>query len=73
MTKREMEQQIEELQRRVRDLEARPIYVPYQVPVPMVPHPFTPPYPYVPPSIPYQSPFTVACSQTAHTTGRVNS
>lgn len=44
-----LEERIEELERRVRDLEARPVYasyeVPYPPPMPPQPHYVPPPYP----------------------------
>ena len=54
----DVEKRIEELERRVRDLEARPVYVP---PVPYYPmQPYTPIVPVQP--YPWQQPWVVTCT-----------
>ncbi len=44
MTRKELLQKVQELERRVRDLEARPVYVP----VPVQPQPYSPAWPTYP-------------------------
>lgn len=39
MTRKELLQKVQELERRVRDLEARPVYVPVIQPAPIQPYP----------------------------------
>ena len=70
-----LKDKLEELERRVRELEARPQFVPVYWPVfqPVQPVPVWPMPQYVPPIVPscqpWQSPFTVTCgSGSGYTT-----
>jgi hypothetical protein len=58
----DIEKRLEELERRVRDLEARPIYVPQPVaiPYPVYPNPYAP--------APWQGPWYVTCQVSPNTT-----
>ena len=61
MTNNDLIKRIEELERRVCDLEARPVYVPAYIPVPCMPAPIVPSWPY-PYRAPWESPWYVTCT-----------
>ena len=48
---KQLKDRIAELERRVRDLEARPVFVPQYVPIPV--------QPYAPPTYPYPHPWAI--------------